>query len=66
MPNHCENTLTVTGEKSELQRFKVFAAAGDPSNADEVLNANAFVPMPKNLLEGEGWLAWSIQNWGTK
>ena len=44
MPNHCENTLTVTGSKAEIKRFKDHAHNNDTSN---VLDTEAFIPYPQ-------------------
>jgi hypothetical protein len=31
-----------------------------------VFSFDNFHPTPKDLLDGEGWYAWLIENWGTK
>ena len=81
MPNHCDNKLTVTGPKAEVDRF-ILKARGEK----ECLDVNKFVPMPeelrnqpsypgnqseqtKRLQEAHGypdWYEWACGEWGTK
>jgi hypothetical protein len=44
MPNWCDNTLTISGTKEDLEEFKNKAKTDK-----EVLSLNNFVPMPKEL-----------------
>ena len=81
MPNHCENTLNITGTPEDLRAFREFARS--PENGH--LDINKFVPMPQEfrdtdssnpnsqssqiLMEKYGapnWHAWACNNWGTK
>jgi len=41
MPNHCTNTLTITGPAKEIARFIKRA-----KSKEESLDANAFIPYP--------------------
>lgn len=59
MPNWCSNDVTL--------RHK------DPAMIERAVKAyqegkflNEFVPMPQELLEGDGWYGWAVSNWGTK
>ena len=38
--------------------------AADAYRRGEMLNE--FVPMPRELLEGDGWYGWAVSHWGTK
>ena len=48
MPNHCWNTLRVTGKEAELEKFRKFAE-GEPydSGEERVLDFDKFVPYPE-------------------
>lgn len=77
MPNWTYNTLTITGEKQELDKFRNEARAGKRS-----LSFDKFFPMPKELrgttpgcekneqlikkFGADNWHDWSKQNWGVK
>lgn len=59
MPNWCANNLTLGHD--------------DPAMIERVARAfeagkllQEFIPMPKELLEGDGWYGWAVSNWGTK
>lgn len=59
MPNWCNNDLTISHP--------------DPAKLDELCEAYKEArlldyarPMPKELLEGEDWYHWRVENWGTK
>ena len=81
MPNHCENTLTVTGPQEDLHAFRDFAKTDEQNHLD----VNKFVPMPEAIRNTESpnkdpKLAqqlqkdygaansydWACNNWGTK
>ena len=80
MPNHCENTLNITGPAEDIRAFAAFA-----HREKEPLEINNFIPMPeelrntespnrdiesaKRLMEAHGvdnWYDWAVNNWGTK
>lgn len=61
MPNWCDNTLTISGKKADLEDFK-----NRVKTETEVLSLNNFVPMPKEYEEGDKWYMWRVENWGTK
>jgi hypothetical protein len=61
MPNWNSNTVTITGPAEKIEAL--WAAAN--SKPDSGL-LEAMVPMPKELLEGDGWYGWAVTNWGTK
>jgi len=59
MPNWCNNTLTLTHvEPSMIERAK--RAFQD----DKLLNE--FIPVPSELLKGDGWYDYRVNHWGTK
>ena len=81
MPNWCQNTLSITGNKRDLTRFKK-KAEDTGADSKTFLSLNNFVPMPKEL-EGttspcepntelrakygfDNWYDWHIANWGIK
>lgn len=61
MPNWNSNTITIDGPKDKIEALWAAATAGEDSGL-----LNAMVPMPKELLEGDGWYGWCVANWGTK
>ena len=81
MPNHCENTLTVTGLQEDLHAFRDFAKTDE----ENPLDISKFVPMPDEINNTESpnpdaqlaamlqekygapdWNEWACDNWGTK
>ena len=71
MPNHCENDLTVTGDKKELSRFKELAKGACPfpfENEEQPLYCHQFIPAPKEAVEDYNNIGydWCIANWGSK
>src|SRR5262249_1736193 len=64
MPNWCSNTLIVTGEASDVARFKqaVEVRSEDVSEVQSVLSLQKLYPLP----DGQGWYEWCNQHWGTK
>jgi len=80
MPNWCENTLIVSGDKKQIKQFKE-KAKGKKNKTD--LSLNNFVPLSKELENttapslkpnkklikkygADNWYEWCISNWGTK
>lgn len=57
MPNYCQNTLIVEGDKAQLADFKSRCIVEDK------FTMNILLPMPRGL---DGWYQWSCDNWGTK
>jgi len=78
MPNHCENDLSVTGDKEKLKCFKEFAKGLNPwadedgkENSEdriELLSCHKFIPAPEEAIKDYGKVGydWCIKNWGTK
>lgn len=70
MPNWCENSLTVTGPKKELQRFKKKVKGRGPYAPGkakvECLSFHQTVPQPEFEKGDEGWYNWRVTRWGTK
>lgn len=71
MPNWCYNRLEVTGDKKEVKKFREQASRSikDEQNGGEVAGELAFdnfVPTPPEMLKGQEWYNWRIENWGTK
>ena len=59
MPNWCMNAVTLRhADPAMIER------AARAFDAGALLNE--FHPMPKELLEGDGWYGWAVSNWGTK
>ena len=66
MPNWFYNELVITGEKQELQRFKIAALGRYPWATDAgVLCFNSLVPIPPPVLESS-YNDWTRANWGCK
>jgi hypothetical protein len=78
MPNWCENTLVVAGEKKQVQEFKKKAKTKDTD-----LSFQQLIPLPKALgntdappkkknktlikqYGADNWYDWQVNNWGTK
>lgn len=47
MPNHCENILTISGNKEEIERCRAFIKG---EGEDEFIDFNKIIPMPKELI----------------
>ena len=47
MPNHCENILTITGEKKEIKRCRAFIRGEEK---EQFIDFNNIIPMPKELV----------------
>lgn len=61
MPNNCENTLTITGPKEDLEAFRQAA------RKDKVpFEINNFIPMPDSVRNTPRERDWAISAWGTK
>jgi hypothetical protein len=60
MPNWCSNNITIQGPAELIK--SIWAAAQTEGSG----LLNAMLPMPKELLEGDGWYDWAVSNWGTK
>jgi hypothetical protein len=57
MPNWCHNKITLShDDPAQIERVK--------AHKDNVLQE--FIPCPQELLDGEGWYDWRVNNWGTK
>jgi hypothetical protein len=64
MPNHCNNQLTLA-DGGDIQNV-LNPYLIKPENELFGLDFQAIIPMDENLLEGEDWYAWRVENWGTK
>ena len=47
MPNWCENELTITGTKKDIEQFYL-----DNKNGEEELDFYKSIPMPDNIYNG--------------
>lgn len=57
MPNWCNNKLTIShDDAAQIARIK--------EHKNKVLQE--FIPCPQELLDGDGWYNWRVENWGTK
>ena len=58
MPNWCENEVTISGQKEDLE--KITALIWNDSNK---FDFNKITKMPKDESD---WYSWCLVNWGTK
>lgn len=58
MPNYCSNSITITGDKTQLTQL------AEQIKADEETIMERLVPTPEDF--GEGWYQWHLDKWGTK
>jgi len=65
MPNWCNNHVRFRGTTEDINNIIEFVEGGD-GNVIEPFSLNAIIPMPKDLLVGDGWYGWRNENWGTK
>jgi hypothetical protein len=56
MPNWCENKLSIMDCSPELESYL----------KENGLSFEKIKPTPPELLEGNGWYDWRLENWGTK
>lgn len=56
MPNWCENILTIEDCSAELTEYL----------KENGLSFEKIKPTPPEMLEGDGWYNWRVENWGTK
>lgn len=61
MPNHCENTLQITGPDVDIRRFIHITKCDEK----EPYVIAQHMPIP-NEFKGDGWYTWCVNNWGTK
>jgi hypothetical protein len=66
MPNWCENSLKLSHPDPEVWAALVKKLEDAERNGDEEYLLQILRPMPLELLEGEGWYDWAVENWGTK
>lgn len=61
MPNWCINKLEVSGAHFEVSNF-----INSNCNGVGILQFSAAIPTPADILDGNDWYRWRIENWGTK
>lgn len=75
MPNYCSNEVTIVfNDKTDYDKFITQAGVEESTSPyldyDNAKNGygffDRFVPTPSEMLVGEGWWSWRIDNWGTK
>ena len=66
MPNWCSNTIKVTGPKEDLERFleaaKSTVSEWGKEGVKTDLSLGKLHPIPKNLLNSDGWYDWCNAN----
>jgi hypothetical protein len=68
MPNWCENDLTIVGSTEIITQVMDFVKPKAESDVDKktVFSLHSIYPTPQEMLDGDGWYNWRINNWGTK
>lgn len=69
MPNHCNNQLTLaSGENilNVLSPYLIYSGDNGGGYHEFQLDFQSIIPMDEELLKGEGWYNWRVENWGTK
>ena len=61
MPNHCDNTLVITGPDVDIRRFIHITKCDEK----EPYVIAQHMPIPDDF-KGDGWYTWCVNNWGTK
>ena len=61
MPNHCDNTLVITGPDIDIRRFIHITKCDEK----EPYVIAQHMPIPDDF-KGDGWYTWCVNNWGTK
>ena len=61
MPNHCDNTLQITGPDVDIRRFIHITKCDEK----EPYVISQHMPIPDDF-KGDGWYTWCVNNWGTK
>lgn len=60
MPNWCDNSLKISGDKEAIDELYKIATT-------DVENKGFFNQiLPRPVTEEENWYGWNVQNWGTK
>jgi len=60
MPNWCNNSFKVEGDKESIDKFEAFL---NEKNGKDWFDF--FAPTPVELKE-DGWYEWNVSNWGCK
>ena len=60
MPNWCNNSFNVSGDKEDIDKFEAFLE--EKAGKDWF---DFFAPTPPEL-KSDGWYEWNISNWGCK
>jgi len=62
MPNWCENELIIAGPDKKVNKFIQISKI----DSDDYAIFENHIPTPKEVLDGDGWYIWRIDNWGCK
>lgn len=68
MPNYCENHLTITGRRKDLEVFRDSAVGTDSEGLNPLCFAK-LMPIPKHITaskSGKDEAEWLISHWGTR
>lgn len=64
MPNHCTNQLTLESGQDILNVLNPYLIEATDNNYE--LDFQSIIPMDDELLKGNNWYDWRVENWGTK
>jgi len=67
MPNYCNNQLTLASGEDLLSVLNPYLIEATSNGYTEYsLDFQKIIPMDEELLKGEDWYDWRVENWGTK